>query len=190
MERNMKTLVLYGSARKKGETKSMLDHLLAELGEDAGDVEVIDCYRTDVSPCIDCRYCWKKRGCSIKDGMQEIYPKVDEADKIIIAAPVYFHSLPGKMKVLIDRFQIYWASHVRGDTPEGFRKKAAALLVGGAPPFENQFLGAELVVKGLFGDLSAEHLGSICFPDTDKQKVSESGHTLAEIKALAEKFRA
>jgi multimeric flavodoxin WrbA len=184
----MKTLVLYGSARKKGETRSMLDHFLAELGDNAGEVEVIDCYRTDVSPCIDCRYCWKKRGCSIKDGMQDIYRKVDEADRIVIAAPVYFHSLPGKMKLLIDRFQVYWASQVRGDKPEGFVKKGAALLVGGAPSFENQFLGAELVVRGLFGDFSAEHLGSICFPDTDRQKVAESTRTLAEIKALAQRF--
>lgn len=186
----MKTLVLYGSARKKGETRSMLDIFLAELGGSAGTVEEIDCYRTDVSPCIDCRYCWKKRGCSIKDCMQEIYPKMDEADNIIIAAPVYFNTIPGKMKVLIDRFQVYWASQVRGDKAETFTKKGASLFVGGAPPFENQFLGAELVTKGLFHDFSTRNLGTITFSDTDKKKVAESPETLAEIRTLAERFRA
>jgi multimeric flavodoxin WrbA len=185
----MKTLVLHGSARKKGETRSMVDLFLAELGEAAGEVEQIDCYHTDVAPCIDCRYCWKKRDCSIKDGMQDIYAKVDAADNIIIAAPVYFHSIPGKMKVLVDRFQVYWASQVRGDKPETLSKKGAGLLVGGAPAFENQFLGAQLVVEGILGDFSAENLGFVTFPDTDKKKVAECPETVARIQGLAARFR-
>ncbi|ADK80579.1 flavodoxin family protein [Sediminispirochaeta smaragdinae] len=185
----MKTLVLYGSARKKGITRSMLDILLAEMGDSAGTVEEIDCYRTDVAPCIDCRYCWKKRGCSIKDEMQEIYPKMDAADNIIVASPVYFHSIPGKMKVLIDRFQVFWASEVRKDKPLHSTKRGAALFVGGAPAFEHQFLGAELVIGGLFKDYSTQNLGYVTFANSDRERVSDSPETLAQLKELAERFR-
>lgn len=181
----MKTVVFYGSARKNGETKAMLDLLLQEMGEKAGEVEIIDTYHTDVAPCKDCRYCWKKRGCSIKDGMQEIYQKVDDADIIILAAPVYFNSIPGKMKVLVDRFQVYWASQVRKDRPEQPAGRGAALFVGGAPSFETQFDGAALVARGLFHDFALEDGGMITFPDTDKQKVAESPETVARIRELA-----
>ncbi|MFW5891463.1 MAG: flavodoxin family protein [bacterium] len=82
----IKTLIFFGSARKKGNTRSMLDFFIEEL---SGDIEVINAYEENISPCIDCRYCWKNRGCSIKDNMQDIYNKIDEADNIIIASPVY-----------------------------------------------------------------------------------------------------
>jgi multimeric flavodoxin WrbA len=182
------TLVLYGSARKKGQTKAMLDLFLQALGKKAGTVEIIDCYRTEVSPCIDCRHCWKERRCAIQDGMREIYDKVDAADNIIIAAPVYFNSLPGKMKVLIDRFQMFWASEVRGDKPKELTKKGAGLIVGGAPFFNGQFTGSEVVITGLFDDFRAENLGIVTFSDTDNRKVDDDADTRQAIQRLAERL--
>ena len=184
----MKTLVLFGSARKQGETRAMLDLFLEAMGSKAGDVEIIDCYTTDVNPCTDCRYCWEHRACSIQDTMQEIYRKIDAADNIVIAAPVYFYSIPGKMKILIDRLQIYWAGTLRGDKPKINIKKGAGLLTGGAPSFPNQFIGAELVLKGVFTALSAENLGIITFPDTDKKRVNENEALKESIKTLVSCF--
>ena len=71
----MKTLVIFGAARQKGHTKQMVDLFLEHLD---GEKEIIDAYRTDVKPCMDCRYCWKTKACAIKDGMQEIYQKIEE----------------------------------------------------------------------------------------------------------------
>ena len=99
----MKTLVILGAARPKGHTRQMVDLLLEHL---EGEAEIIDAYRTDVKPCMDCRYCWKNKACAIKDGMQDIYKKVDEADNIVLASPMYFHSITGRMKTLIDRLQV------------------------------------------------------------------------------------
>ncbi|MFW6312128.1 MAG: flavodoxin family protein, partial [Nanoarchaeota archaeon] len=98
----------------------MLDFFIEEL---SGDIEVINAYEENISPCIDCRYCWKNRGCSIKDNMQDIYNKIDEADNIIIASPVYFHTVPGPLKIIIDRCQVYWAGVLRGDKLEVGSKK-------------------------------------------------------------------
>lgn len=181
----MKTLVLFGSAREDGHTKDMLDILLQDL---KGEIDIIDAYRTVVEPCRDCRYCWHKRGCSIKDGMQEIYKKVDEADNIILAAPMYFHTVPGPMKVLIDRFQVYWAGEVRKDRPEKYTKKGVILMVGGARPFTNQFLAGEIVLKGLLHDLAADCVGIVTFPDSDRQVVSENEELTDNIRMLAKKF--
>lgn len=182
----MKTLVLFGAARENGQTKALLNAFLEGL---EGEVEIIDAYRMkDVAPCKDCRFCWYKKGCSIKDGMQEIYKKYEEADNIVVATPMYFHSVTGELKVLIDRFQLYWAGHVRKDKPESFIKKGAILMVGGAPSFENQFLGGEIVLTNFLKDLSTECEGIITFANTDVDKVEESQEIRKQAFELAQKL--
>lgn len=167
----MKTLVLFASPRNNGNTKTMLDCFLKEV---EGSIEILDVYKKTISPCIDCRFCWKKRECFIKDDMQDIYNKADEADNIVIASPIYFNSVPGPLKILIDRFQVYWAGHVRKDFPKTISKKGIILFCGGAPAFENQFLGGELVIKGFFREISTEFIGILTASNTDKYPVSEN----------------
>lgn len=181
----MKTLVFFGAARQKGHTKQMLDLFLENL---EGEVEIIDAYRTEVEPCKDCRYCWHKKGCSIKDGMQDIYQKIEEADNIVFASPIYFHSITGELKTLIDRLQVYWASCLRKDKPESFLRKGAILFVGGAPEFENQFLGGEIVIKNLFNDLSTECLGMVTMPNSDVDSIKTRPDIAEQIVNLAKKM--
>ena len=179
----MKTLVIYGSARKKGHTRSMVDAFLAEA---PGQVDTVDAYRTkDVSPCIDCRHCFKKRECAIADGMQEINRLVDGADRILLAAPIYFHSVPGPMKCILDRFQMYWAGTVRKDRPAALKKGGAILLCGGAPSFPGQFTGGELVLRGVLSDLGRTCVGMVTSFHTDVSPVDQNREVLEQIRELA-----
>ena len=66
----MKTLILNGSPRASGDTVSLIKVLTKKL---PGEYKIVDAYRCDVSPCVDCRYCWEHSGCAIADEMQEIY---------------------------------------------------------------------------------------------------------------------
>lgn len=181
----MKTLVFFGAARRKGHTKEILDLFIENL---EGEVEIIDAYRQPVRPCVDCRFCWKQKACSIKDEMQEIYQKIEEADNIVFATPIYFHSVTGPIKTMIDRLQVYWAAHVRKDKPEGYLRKGAMLLVGGAPDFENQFLGGEIVLNGVFNDLNVENLGIIRMANSDKDTIESREGLGDDIVALAKKM--
>lgn len=179
----MKTLVFFGSARPNGHTKAMTDLFLETLG---GDYELLDAYRMeDVAPCKDCRYCWHKNGCSISDGMKEIYQKIEEADNILLATPIYFHSVSGKLKVIIDRLQPYWASCLRDDKPEAPRKTGSILMVGGAPSFENQFLGGELVLKNLLKDMSIRFAGEVTLPNSDRDSLETRPDVAEAIRNLA-----
>ncbi len=184
----MKTLVIIGAARKNGHTRKMVDLFLETLG---GDYDIIDAYRLEnVGPCLDCRYCWRQKECIVKDGMQEIYAKLEAADNVVLASPMYFHSVTGKMKALIDRFQVYWAGHVRNDRPDHPVRKGAILMVGGAPSFPNQFLGGELVLKNLLSDLSTECLGEVCLPNSDKDSLETRPDIAQQVRDLAEKMKA
>jgi len=182
----MKTVVFFGSARRKGHTKAILDHLIEKLD---GEVILIDAYREkNIRACVDCRYCWKVKGCSIKDDMQEVYKHLDEADNLVFASPVYFHSITGELKSVIDRLQVYWTGYFRKDRPESYIRKGAYILVGGAKLFEGQFEGSEIVFKGVLDDMSAECVGKYLYSDSDHVDAKDNPEVLKAVEEIANKL--
>ncbi|MBR6506292.1 MAG: flavodoxin family protein [Clostridia bacterium] len=124
-----KTLILNGSPRVKGDTVSLIDIITKNLD---GEYKIVNAYRCSVAPCIDCRYCYEKEGCAIIDGMQAIYDYIQDCDNIIIASPIYFSELTGKLLDVASRLQTYFcARHFRNENPVPKPKKGAVLLVGG-----------------------------------------------------------
>ena len=125
----MKTLILNGSPRENGDTASLIKEVIRKL---PGEYKTVDAYRSSISPCVDCRYCWEHDGCAIHDEMQEVYEYIQECDNILIASPVYFSELTGKLLDLGSRLQAYYcASFFRKEKPILKEKKGAVILVGG-----------------------------------------------------------
>lgn len=124
-----KTLILNGSPREKGNTVSLIDRLTGKI---AGEYRVVDTYRCDISPCLDCRYCGENNGCAINDEMQEIYQYIQECDNILIASPLYFSELTGRLLDVGSRLQTFFcARFFRKEEPIIKSKKGAIILVGG-----------------------------------------------------------
>ena len=125
----MKTLILNGSPRKDGDTASLISKITQKI---TGNYRIVDAYRCNISPCLDCRYCRQNDGCIIKDEMQEIYEYIQECDNILIASPLYFSELTGKLLDVGSRLQTYFCSRFfRGEDPIKKSKKGAVVLVGG-----------------------------------------------------------
>ena len=125
----MKTLILNGSPRENGDTASLIREVIRKL---PGDYKIVNAYRCSISPCVDCRFCWKHDGCSIQDEMQEVYEYIRECDNVLIASPVYFSELTGKLLDLGSRLQTYYcAASFRKEKPVMKDKKGAVILVGG-----------------------------------------------------------
>lgn len=128
-KRKMKTLIINGSPRVNGDTESLL-HLVTE--NILGEYRTVNAYRCDISPCVDCRYCRENRGCAIQDEMQEIYGYIQECDNILIASPIYFSELTGKLLDVASRLQTYYsARHYRKENCITKPKNGAVILVGG-----------------------------------------------------------
>ncbi len=107
----MKILALIGSPRKGGNTDLLVDEILKGSKAEGHSAEKLYLYKYKISPCIDCHNC--KKGyyvCTMKDGMQQIYPKLREADLIIFGTPVYYYGPTGQMKLLVDRLRPYSAN--------------------------------------------------------------------------------
>ena len=86
----MKTLIINGSPRVNGDTNSLINIVKERIG---GEYKIVDAYRCNISPCLDCRFCWKNSGCAIQDEMQEVYDYINDCDNILIASPIYFSEL-------------------------------------------------------------------------------------------------
>jgi len=73
--------------------------------KDAGaEVDLFYAKRLKVKPCTGEMHCWYKKAgqCYIKDGMQKVYPILQQADILVLATPVYI-PLPGEMQNVINR---------------------------------------------------------------------------------------
>ncbi len=125
----MKTLIFNGSPRINGDTESLLKIVRENI---VGEYKLVNAYRCHISPCMDCRFCWKEPGCVIQDEMQEVYDYIKECDNILIASPVYFSELTGKMLDVGSRLQTYFAAKFfRNEVPITKEKRGAVILVGG-----------------------------------------------------------
>ncbi len=177
----MKTLIFNGSPRVKGNTSSLVEALVKEL---EGEVKIVRAYDCNVRPCIDCRFCWKNPGCAIKDGMQEIYGDIQEADNIVIASPTYFSELSGQLLAVLSRLQTYWcAKYLRQEVPVPKKKKAGIIIVrGGVGPLTRGFDTA----KVLLGDMNAKSVGTVFADDSDNIPSATRPEVQDALRALAE----
>lgn len=124
----MKTLIINGSTKKHGDTAALIDEFSKNL---KGEVKVLSRFN-DISPCIDCRYCWTNAGCSIQDEMQEIYSYLDECDNIVLASPIWFSSLSGPLLNIASRLQTFFAAaHIRKE-PIPMKAKNGVIIIVGA----------------------------------------------------------
>ncbi|MGE5894334.1 MAG: NAD(P)H-dependent oxidoreductase, partial [bacterium] len=99
-------LVLVGNPRKKnGLTSFYLQQFLAGIKSTGVSVEEIHLYDKEIKPCLGCFHCWTKTPglCVQKDDQKELLDKLDHADLIVYALPLYYHSVPGKVKNHLDR---------------------------------------------------------------------------------------
>ena len=99
----MKILGIMGSARKGGNTDILLDVALEEAQRNGASVNKISLGNKTIAPCNGCLKCITDGKCVINDDMQEIYKEMLAAEGIIWASPVYFWSMTGQTKVVMDR---------------------------------------------------------------------------------------
>lgn len=102
---NVNILGICGSPRK-GNTFQMVKKALEAANKVQGISTSFIHLKSKISPCLDCNKCPvnpPEKFCIISDKMDEIYPKLIEADGIIIGSPVYFGTVTAQTKAFMDR---------------------------------------------------------------------------------------
>lgn len=166
----MKVLGIFGSPRRGGNTDTLLEEALRGAEEEGAEVERLHLTDFTITPCKECHGCDQTGECVILDDMQKIYPKLLDADIIILASPIFFYGISAWAKALVDRCQALWSRKYlvkdRSLGKEGKRRKGFLISVGatkGARVFE----GAILTAKYFFDVINAEYIGELVFRGID-----------------------
>lgn len=98
-----KVLVISSSPRRMGNSDLLADAFIEGAREAGHTVEKINLHDKKIGFCKGCLGCQKTQHCILRDDMDDILPRMQQAEVIAFASPVYFYSLCGQLKTLLDR---------------------------------------------------------------------------------------
>lgn len=99
----MKVLMINGSPRINGATAKALKEMEKIFGEQNIEVEIVNVGTMPVRGCIACGSCYKTGKCAIDDIVNELAPKLEAADGLVVASPVYYASANATIIAVLDR---------------------------------------------------------------------------------------
>lgn len=192
-----KAVVINGSPRmEKGNTAMILAPFIQGMIDTGCDVELLYANRLRVKPCsCGVMYCWNEKPgvCCIKDDMQMVYPKLREADTLVLATPVYI-PLPGDMQNITNRLCPLLDPVLEfreGRTRARFRKDVRIrriVLVSTSGWWEiGNFDTVVRIIEELAKDASVEFAGAVLRPHVWSMK--KEGELTEEGKAVLDNVR-
>ena len=99
----MKVLMIYGSPRVNGNTSIALDEMRKVFEKEGVDVEIVRVGNQAVRGCVACNRCAEIGKCVFDDVVNELAPKFEEADGLVVASPVYYASANATLIAVLDR---------------------------------------------------------------------------------------
>lgn len=183
----MKVITLLGSARKKGNTATVLGWVEEELEAAGHTVERIYLNGKTIKGCLGCAKCRDypdEIACVQKDDAEEIMEKMIAADAALYASPLYFWGFTAQIKSLIDRGYALVTNYHQPDQTSLMKGKRVGLLATGGGPYEKNAEGMFSAFDRIAGFLMAEkagelYVGGCTVPDKLPGDVKESAKGLA-----------
>ncbi len=165
----MKVLGIMGSPRIGGNTDLLLHEALKGAQTRLAEVEEIAVDKLNIAACREYYGCLRDGNCVIRDDMDNIYPKLLTAERIIVASPIFFYGLPAQLKALIDRCQALWArKYVLKQKPATQGRKGAFIAVG-ATRGKSLFEGSILTIKYFFKAIDIAYADELLVRGVDQK---------------------
>lgn len=105
----MKVLMINGSPRKDGSTSIALEEMRKIFEAEGVETEIVRVGNQDVRGCIACGRCGELGKCVFDDVVNELAPKFQVADGLVVASPVYYASANATLIAVLDR--LFYSSH-------------------------------------------------------------------------------
>jgi multimeric flavodoxin WrbA len=178
-------LIIKGSPREMGNS-SMLADKAAEGAIAAGaQVESYLLHSMDIRPCDACDTCQETGVCVLKDDMQRIYPKLRQADSIIIASPIYWFTVSAQTKLFIDRWYALESQH--GNALRG-KQFGIVLTYGDSDPYKSGAINAIHTFQDMFRYIGANFSGLVYGTAMEIGDVQNQPELLQEAFRLGERL--
>ena len=148
-------VIISTSPRRNSNSEALANAFAKGAAESGNDVEVISLRGKDMRFCLGCFACQKTGKCVIKDDMNEIVPKMERADVLVFATPIYYYEMSGQMKTLLDRANPLFVAEDEAFVPQ----RAQSGLEGWIDCFEKARLAGAVFGGGVtdVGEIEGHH---------------------------------
>lgn len=182
-----KVLVLLGSPRKRGNSAILAEQISKGAKSQKAKVETIYLHGKNIAPCKACMSCQKKgsKDCSIQDDMQDIYPKLIEAEAWVIASPVYWFTMSAQTKIFMDRcfaLPSYQKDPFRG------KQIAIAMTYADADPFISGCVNALRTFQDAYRYTGSRIVGMVYGSALEPGQIQSNEKVMEEAFALGKKL--
>lgn len=186
----MKVLTLLGSAKKKGNTATVLEWVEEELKSAGHTVERIYLHNKSINGCTGCAKCRDysdEIACVQNDDTEGIMEQMIASDAVLFASPLYFWGFTAQIKALIDRGFALVTNYHQPNQTSLMKGKRVGLLATGGGAYENNAEGMFAAFDRIAGFLLAKKAGELyvggCsvpaeLPADVKDKAAELAHSL------------
>ena len=135
-----KHVLVISTSLRKGNSERLAQEFAKGAAAAGHQVEELTLRGKRLTFCTGCMACLEKGHCVIPDDAVEIAAKMHDADVLVFATPVYYYSVSGQLKTMLDRANSLF------DTDYAFTK--AYLLAAAAEDEPETVSGAVKAVQG------------------------------------------
>ncbi|PNV85327.1 MAG: flavodoxin family protein [Desulfobacteraceae bacterium] len=166
----MKVLGILGSPRREGNTEILLDEALRGAGDHGGLCEKVILRDLKITPCLEIYKCAEDGVCAIQDEMQGLFPKIIQAERLLLASPIFFYSVPALAKAMIDRCQSLWAKKYILKLPVSpIADRKGVFISVAATRGKKLFDGVRLTVKYFFDAIDVAYSDELFVRGADEK---------------------
>ena len=168
----LKVLGIAGSPRRDGNTDLLLRQVMAGASNEQTQTKTVILQELSIAPCRHCDGCLKTGKCVQNDDMQWLHTDLREADRIVLASPIFFMGVTAQAKAMIDRCQALWVIKYVLKLPIAIppdkSRRGVFVSVGGTRR-KNLFEPATATVKSWFATLEVNFDGELTLPAVDEK---------------------
>lgn len=177
-------VIIQGSPRPDGNCGQIAEWIAEETRHLGKSVQVIYPDDLDIRPCIGCYQCYNSGYCTFADDMDEVFGEVQHCRVLAVCAPVYTCSVPGALKILMDRFLSYDAHHRLLGKSSTTRQAGLFFCVCGRDGGEN-FAPLREIATGFFATAGIPLRGTAWADGMDRKRdVGEVGGFSNDVRNL------
>jgi multimeric flavodoxin WrbA len=183
----MHVTTLLGSAKKNGNTATVVGWVEDEIKSLGRDVNRIYLNNKSINGCLGCAKCREKPdeiACVQEDDAIDILKQMIASDAVLYASPIYFWGFSAQIKVLIDRCYSLVTNYYRPGHTSLMEGKRIGLLVTGGGGFkqnaDGMFTAFDRIVDFLLAKKSGDlYVGGCAVPSKLPEDVKEKAIKLA-----------
>ncbi len=163
-------LVFSASPRKGGNTDLLADAFVSGAKEEEASVVKIRLIELNYSPCIECGGCDDTGVCVLRDELTPIYSKIEWADVVVVASPMFFYNITAGCQALVERSQAFWVRQYLLKQGEiGGKRRDGIFLSCGATKGKLLFDGSLRVMKYFFDAIGGSLVAALLVRGAEKK---------------------